>query len=219
MVFKRRDKLSWGRWFAEGIYPRAGWKRASAYIGHRLKRLPGSPYHIARGLGVGVYISFTPFFGFHFVTAAILATLFRGSILAAILGTFFGNPVTFPFIAGGCLTLGHLFLNGDLDVDPDPQNHKAILTVFALAATDFWTNFKAIFTSDGADWSNLKQFFRDLFLPYLVGGTIPGIVGGVIAYFLSRPLIEAYQKRRKGVMLRRWKERKSKSGKKADGAR
>jgi uncharacterized protein len=218
MVFKRRNKVSWGRWLAEGIYPRAGWKRAGAYIGHRVKRLPGSPYHIARGVGVGVYISFTPFFGFHFVTAALLAMLFRGSIVAAILGTFFGNPVTFPFIATGCLTLGNWFLNGNLDTDPDPEKHKAILTLFGLAATDFWTNFKAIFTVAGADWGNLKQFFKDVFLPYLIGGTGPGIIAGIIAYMLSRPLIEAYQKRRKGELLRRWKERRAKAGKKADGA-
>ena len=219
MVFKRRNKLSWTRWFAEGIYPRAGWKRAATYIGHRLKRLPGSPYHIARGVGVGVYISFTPFFGLHFVAAALLAILFRGSILAAILGTFFGNPITFPFIATGSLTFGHWLLSGDVLPGQIPEKHKAISTLFGLAAKDFWINFKAVFSVAGADWTNLKLFFKDVFLPYLVGGTMPGIIAGVTAYLLSRPLIEAYQNRRKGEMMRRWKERKSKSGKKADGTR
>jgi uncharacterized protein len=220
MVFKRRDKMSWGRRLAEGIYPRAGWRRAATYIGHRLKRLPGDPYHIARGVGVGVYVSFTPFFGFHFVTAALLAIIFRGSIIAAILGTFFGNPVTFPLIATGSLTLGRFFLNGDLDasLDPNPEQHKALLTLFGLAASDFWTNFKAIFTVEGADWSNLKVFFADVFLPYLVGGSGPGIISGIVAYMLSRPLIEAYQKRRKGALMERWKERRTKSTKKADEA-
>jgi uncharacterized protein len=212
MVFKRRNKLSWGRWIAEGIYPRAGWKRAATYIGHRLKRLPGNPYHIARGVGVGVYVSFTPFFGFHFIFAALLAMLFRGSILAAILGTFFGNPLTFPLIAAGSLSLGRWILSGELDgnIDPNPEQHKALLTLFGLAASDFWTNFKAIFTVQGADWSNLKLFVADVFFPYLVGGTGPGVISAVIAYLLSRPLIEAYQKRRKGVLMARWKERRAK---------
>lgn len=218
MVFKRRNKLSWGRWIAEGIYPRSGWKRAATYVGHRLKRLPGNPYHIARGIGVGVYVSFTPFFGFHFVFAALLAMLFRGSILAAILGTFFGNPLTFPLIATGSLTLGRWFFSGELDgsLDPNPEQHKALLILFGLAASDFWTNFKAIFTVQGEDWSNLKLFFSDVFLPYLVGGTGPGIIAGVTAYLLSRPLIEAYQKRRKGVLITRWKERRAKNLKKPD---
>jgi uncharacterized protein len=212
MVFKRRNKLSWGRWIAEGIYPRAGWKRAATYIGHRLKRLPGNPYHIARGVGVGVYVSFTPFFGFHFIFAALLAMLFRGSILAAILGTFFGNPLTFPLIAAGSLSLGRWILSGELDgnLDPNPEQHKALLILFGLAASDFWTNFKAIFTVQGADWSNLKLFVTDVFFPYLVGGTGPGIISAVIAYLLSRPLIEAYQKRRKGALMARWKERRAK---------
>jgi uncharacterized protein len=96
MVFKRRKKLSYGRWIAEAFYPRSGWKRAASYIWHRLRRLPDTPHKIARGVGIGVFISFTPFFGFHFVAAVLLSLLIRGNALAALLATFFGNPITCP---------------------------------------------------------------------------------------------------------------------------
>ena len=33
-----------------------------------------------------------------------------------------------------------------------------------------------------------------IFLPYLVGGIIPGIIAGMVFYYLTIPLVGAYQK-------------------------
>ncbi|MDA1286315.1 MAG: DUF2062 domain-containing protein [Rhodobacterales bacterium] len=206
MVFKRRKKLSYGRWIAEAFYPRSGWKRAASYIWHRLRRLPDTPHKIARGVGIGVFISFTPFFGFHFVAAVLLSLLIRGNALAALLATFFGNPITFPFIAGASLTLGHWILQDNLD----PTEHKSLLRLFAQAAGDFWYKFKALFGGASVDWSNLQDFMMQVFLPYLVGGFVPGVILGIVGYFLTVPVITAYQKRRRGKLVSRWKERRSK---------
>jgi len=205
MVFKRRKKLSWFRWFLEGVYPRAGWRRAIGYIGHRLSRLPDTPDKIARGIGAGVYVSFTPFFGLHFVSAAFLAWLLRGNILAAVLGTFFGNPLTFPFIATSSLSLGRWILG----VEQGGEGHKSILRMFGSASWDFWYNFKALFTPEKSDWSHLAEFFTSVFFPYFVGGLLPGIAAGIAATLLSRPLIAAYQKRRKGRLMKRWQEKRA----------
>ena len=98
-MFKRRETRSWLRAIAEFFYPRGGWRRAASYVGHRLRRLPDPPHRIARGIAAGVFVCFTPFFGLHFFMAAILAFLMQGNIVAALLATFFGNPLTFPFIA------------------------------------------------------------------------------------------------------------------------
>ncbi|RMD91547.1 MAG: DUF2062 domain-containing protein, partial [Alphaproteobacteria bacterium] len=96
------------------VYPRGGWWRAATYVWHRLRRLPDSPHRIARGIGAGVFVSFTPLFGMHFVLAALIALLIRGNVLAAVLATFFGNPLTFPLIAAASLKLGALILgSGD----------------------------------------------------------------------------------------------------------
>ena len=35
---------------------------------------------------------------------------------------------------------------------------------------------------------------------YLIGGIIPGIVAGAVCYYISVPLIRAYQNRRKGAI-------------------
>jgi len=206
MVFKRRKKLSYGRWIAEAFYPRSGWKRAGAYVWHRLRRLPDTPHKIARGVGIGVFVSFTPFFGFHFVVAVALSLLIRGNVLASVLATFFGNPITFPFIAGASLTLGHWMLG----VSRNAAEHKTILKLFGQAAGDFWHNFKALFGGATVDWSNLQDFMVQVFLPYLVGGLIPGLVFGVACYFLTVPIITVYQHRRRGRLLAKWKERRAK---------
>lgn len=199
MVFRRRDKRSWPRVAAEFLWPRGGWGRAAQYVRHRLRRLPDSPHRIARGIFAGVYVSFTPFYGLHFVAAAILAKTMRGNILAALLATFFGNPLTFPLIAWASLRLGHWMLGtryreGDADT---------LVSKFGHAARELWHNTGALFTPDKAHWHGLGKFYNDVFLPYLVGGLVPGILVATLAYYISLPLITAYQNRRKLVLRRK----------------
>ena len=110
MIFKRRDKrLTFGR-LKELLLPKKGWRRALDYFIHRVKRIPDTPHKIAVGIATGVFCSFTPFFGLHFFLAAFVAYIFKGNIVAALFGTFFGNPVTWPFIASFSVKLGQIIL-------------------------------------------------------------------------------------------------------------
>ena len=90
-MFKRRRPLTILQKAREFIYPRNGIMRALGYLGHRLRRLPDSPHKIALGLASGVFVSFSPMFGFHFIYAALVAWIVRGNVLASLIGTFFGT--------------------------------------------------------------------------------------------------------------------------------
>lgn len=193
MVFRRRDRRSWVRLVAESLWPRGGWGRAAQYIQHRLRRLPDHPHRIARGIFSGVLASFTPFYGLHFLTAAIFATIIRGNILASLLATFVGNPFTFPLIAAVSLKLGHWILGSRFVEGPE----GTLMQKFSNAFGDLWHNFGAMFTPERAHWGGLIRFHHEVLLPYLVGGIIPGIIAALIAYYVSLPLIAAYQNRRK----------------------
>lgn len=192
MVFKRRDPRTWGRTFAEALWPRGGWARAFQYVQHRLRRLPGTPEQIARGVFAGAFTVFTPFFGLHFVVAAILAKMMRGSILAALLSTFIGNPLTYVPIAFISLQTGHFLLGTGERLAVD----DSIFRKFGRAAGDLWHNFTALFTRAEPHWHELSVFYQDVFLPWMVGGVIPGLICGAVCYYLSVPVIRAYQKRR-----------------------
>ena len=50
------------------------------------------------GVSAGVFISFLPIPGFHFLLAALVAWCLAGNVVASALGTAFGNPLTFPVI-------------------------------------------------------------------------------------------------------------------------
>ena len=115
-MFRRRDQLPPFARLREVLWPRRGWRRASAYLAHRVRRLPGTPYRIAAGFASGAAISFTPFIGFHFVGAAVLAFALRANFMASALGTVVGNPWTFPFIWAWTYALGSWMLGaGELD--------------------------------------------------------------------------------------------------------
>ncbi|MFV0473483.1 MAG: DUF2062 domain-containing protein, partial [Pikeienuella sp.] len=73
MVFKRRDRRSWLRIVGESFWPRGGWGRAALYVQHRIRRLPDKPQRIARGISCGVFVSFTPLYGLHFIAAFFVA--------------------------------------------------------------------------------------------------------------------------------------------------
>lgn len=209
MVFKRRTPRSWLRFIAEGFWPRGGWGRATRYVAHRLRRLPDPAHKISRGIAAGVFLSFTPFFGFHFMMSAGLAMLVRGNVLAALLATFVGNPVTFPFIASISMEIGTWIL-GTPHV-PLP----GVLAAFSNASVELWRNFTAVFTPETMHWGRLSAFFEVVFLPYLVGGILPGLAAGLAAYFLSHPVIIAYQKTRIKRQKARFEKRRARQAARA----
>lgn len=171
MIFKRRERPS--LWFRarEFLYPRKGFWRGFEYIGQRMRRLPDSPDRIALGFACGAFASFTPLFGFHFVVAVALAYMLRGNLLASAFGTIVGNPLTFPLIATVSLQMGWWLLG-----EP-PGIHDRDMTF---------------------EW--LIENIESIFLPYAVGGVLPGVTAAVVAYFAMTPIIRAYKRRRQRLL-------------------
>ena len=46
MVFKRRDRRGWLAWMREMFYPTGGFRRATRYVIHRMRRLPDRPLDV-----------------------------------------------------------------------------------------------------------------------------------------------------------------------------
>lgn len=215
MIFKRRDPKPTLRAITEFLWPRGGWTRAFHYVKHRMKRLPDSPERIARGIWAGVFVTFSPLFGLHFVFAVLIARMMKGNIVASLMATFVGNPLTFPFIALASLQTGHWLLGTKMSV----SELRSLSRKFSDAGSDLWHNTLAIFTRAEMDWSGLAIFSRDVFYPYLVGGILPGVIFATLSYYLAVPLLRAYQKRRKGMIKAKFEAMKAKAAAKADAKR
>jgi len=194
LVFKRRDRRAAWQAALDFFYPRGGWARAFEYVKHRVRRLPDTPQKISRGIWAGVFICFTPLFGLHMIFGALLGRAVRGNVLAALMATFFGNPLTFPAIGYVSINLGSWMLGLPLD------RTAHLGQKFADASYDVWNNIVAIFTPDPINWQGLRVFYDDVFFPYLIGGLIPGLITATCFYYISVPLISAYQKRRKKAL-------------------
>lgn len=205
MVFKRRTPRTYFQSITQVLYPRGGWSRAVQYIGHRIRRLPDPAHKISRGIAVGIFTCFTPFFGMHFFIAAWLAWAVRGNVMAALLATFFGNPLTFPFIVAVSMELGAFMLGRP------PIPLQAVVPAFSDAALELWQNFMAMFTAEQTAWRSLSGFFHRYFLPYLIGGIIPGILFGTAGYFLSNPVLNAYQKARVARLKKKFAKKREKA--------
>ncbi len=190
-MFKRRTPRGTLSSVGRILWPRGGWIRALRYVTYRIRRLPDPAYKISRGIAAGVFVCFTPLFGLHFLIAAGIAWLIGGNILAAILATFTGNPITFPIIAGISVQLGSWILG-----EPSTLPLGRVFDAFSRVSVELWFNLKAMVTAQPVHWGHMDWFFDHVFLPYLVGGIGPGLLAAVVAYAISRPIINAYQKAR-----------------------
>jgi uncharacterized protein (DUF2062 family) len=183
--------MGWWAWLREQVYPSGGFVRATRYVMHRMSRLPDDPARVARGVFAGCLVGFLPLPGLQFLAAWGAAKLVRGNVLAALLGTFNTNPVTTPFFAVFALAFGQWLMGIKAQFTAE-----AIGRAFADAGTDLWRNTKSLFNEDTAHWTGLVQFWTDIYVPYFIGALVSGTVLSAIAYYLTIPLVHAYQKRR-----------------------
>lgn len=175
-MFKRRHPLPFHQRAGAIVWPRGGWRRSGAYVAHRLRRLPGTPYRIAAGFASGAAVSFTPFIGLHFVLAALLAVAVRGNVIAAAIGTVVGNPWTFPLIWLWIYSLGQWVLGrGDgLKVLPEAISFQHIVE---------------------------SPF--EILLPMVVGGIPTAIIAWFVFFWPLQRTVAEYQKARRRRLRKR----------------
>ena len=154
--------------FRQAIWPKMGWGRVARYYRLRIYRLDDTPYAIAAGLACGVAVSFTPFMGLHMILSVILARILNGSMIAAVLGSFTGNPWTFPLIWILTYKIG-IYILGVVATTPPPD----------------------IFILDDIFDHPLR-----LFLPMLIGSLPCAILAWLVTYFPMRDIIIGFQHQR-----------------------
>ena len=140
-------------------------KRATLFYFLKLIRVKDSKDKLAVGFACGSMVSFTPFIGFHFLLAIIFAYLFRGNIVASLIGTFVGNPFTFPFIWIFIYKVGNIFFKNDQK--------------FSLELT-----FESLFNQG-----------YDILVPMLIGSLIVSIPIWFISYYTVKFFMASFKKR------------------------
>ena len=203
-MFKRRERRSIFRFFYEVIFSFKGISRAIEYISIRLKRIPDTPHKISLGMSCGLFASFTPLFGLHFLIAGLLSYLLRANVLASLIGTFVGNPITFPIITVFNLKLGEWILGSSEHSSGDGGK------IFEGFLDFIFLIYKSFFTEGSIGENNvprMNEFLNGVFIPYSLGGLILGIFIAVVSYFLLRPLVATYQKKRNALKAKRFKKK------------
>ena len=166
--------------------------RTRKLISVSIKRLKGSPYDLAIGLSSGIAVSFTPFIGLHALIALSLAWILRGSMAAALIGTLFGNPWTFPFLWYISFELGQFFYqNLNLSLSLEKINFSELkqeVTILILL-------LKNIFISTNI--SEIKNNLSSLkLIPVMSVGSIPlAFISWFISYLVLVKVFKSYNKR------------------------
>lgn len=204
-MFKRRTQQPVHERVGYIFWPRTGWSRAVRYLGHRTLRLHGTPYAIAIGIAWGAAISFTPLIGSHFLLAAFFTWLMGGNMFAALIGTVVGNPWTFPFIWLWTYQLGTAIGAGSGRAVAAPNFTQVFADLMqVLLRFDFGGDF---FDKVWAVW-----------WPMMVGSVPNMIVVWLATYFLMRPVVATYQRRRALRRHRKALRREARAKKLADEA-
>ena len=177
-MFKRRNPQTTLEKWQQFIWPREGWTRALKYTWQRTIRLNGSAHSIALGLAAGAFVSASPFIGMHLLIAALIAWVFGGNIIASAVGTWAGNPLSFPFIWLTTFNIGHLMLGTEDKAGDLPELSFGLFIDAPMSA------------------------LLPVILPMAVGGLVVGTVMAVAAYYPSLWAVRFYQKRRRDKLQR-----------------
>ena len=190
-MFNRRNKLSFGSKISRTLWPAAGFVRSGRYLLYRLSRLPGTPYALAGGFACGAAASFTPFVGFHFILAALIAWVTRANILASAIGTAVGNPWTLPFIWMWIHSLGNWMGVSSSRINVTELNFPQLFGQLTEALLN-------------GNFSSVIDIAGPVLWPMFVGGIPSAIMVWILFYFPLRKIVESYQRGR--LERRRCKE-------------
>ncbi len=192
MLFRRRKPADLSERIRSIFWPRRSFFRSVQYLVKRTLRLHATPHAIAAGIAAGVFVSFTPFIGFHFIMAAIFAYLIGGNVVASAFGTAVGNPLTFPFIWAATFETGRFLLTGSF------SGHSGQMQIGAMLRHAEFTEL----------WGPLLK-------PMTIGSIPIGLAFALAFYFLTRLTAWEFRERRRALLAEKARKRAAREAKSA----
>ena len=134
----------------------------------KIVKLKGSPNQLGIAFALGVFVSFSPFYGIHTPIAIGIAYLFRLNLFATVVGAWVNTPFTAPLVYGACYYIGNLCLGESNSI---PINNFSDLNYFVL---------------------------KSVILQITIGWLLLGTAAALMSHFLIKFGIEYYRKRSSG---------------------
>jgi len=141
-----------------------------------------TPERVAAAVAVGVGVGLSPFIGFHFILAIVLAFALRLNKFDTVLGSFAGNPWTLPPMYALGFRLGRWVLGYSPAAVPALRWHR-------ILHADFWVAFRGPSVAP-----RLASF--------LIGTSIVAIVAGAATYVFGLALLKLYHRRHPRIAAR-----------------
>lgn len=146
--------------------------RLRAQLSHLL-HLNESPHRIALAFALGLFIAFSPTYGFHTLSAVFLIWAFRLNAVAVMAGAFVNNPWTVVPILAATFWTGFALLGR-------PEGNGAFQ----------WESL------------SLEQLYGQIQLyivPFVVGGLVLSLAAAVIAYPIVYAIVARVRARRRAA--------------------
>ncbi|MFN3743551.1 MAG: DUF2062 domain-containing protein [Hyphomicrobiaceae bacterium] len=145
-----------------------------------------TPHAVGLGLATGVFVAFLPVLGVQMLMAMAIAWAGRANVGAAVLGTWAGNPLTWPAMWVGSYLLGIMLLGeaGAMTVD-EVQRTLVRLAEAPASRADPLTML-----------DTLSRFLWPILKPLFVGSLVLGLISGAALYFIGRRAAEVFSIRR-----------------------
>ena len=160
------------------------YEQARYLVLHQILHTDDPPHRLAMGVGVAMFVTFTPTVGFQMLLVVFLAWLFRANKVIGIPLVWISNPATMVPIYYAGYRLGTIMLGWKV-VGKDWWNELAKPTVGGWELVGlYWRKFWEIST------------------PLWAGSLVISLVLGYISYHVSHYMICAYRMRRWGQLTK-----------------
>lgn len=137
----------------------------------QILHLDESPHRTALAFAIGVFIGFSPAYGLHMIMVGFCAWAFGWNVIALLAGAFLNNPWTLIPILGATYWTGAALL-GMREFPTFDWNDLSFMGIYHQVAPYAW--------------------------PFVLGGMVLSIAGGLLAYPVAYALLTRYRRARTG---------------------
>jgi uncharacterized protein (DUF2062 family) len=165
-------------------------QRQIKYYYLRFVRLRGEPRELALGMALGIFAGSMPIMPFQTALAITLALLFKGSKIAAALGTWVSNPLDWYLLYRYSYKLGAFILG--------VHEQRAVFKSIVAAIRSGEESMAIVGKILGSGGVFITSF--------LLGGVVIGIVLAIPGYFIFLKLFRSIRSwRQSRKELKRWR--------------